>query len=205
MAITPAGKRRAQVSQGGFKHESIFDDNVNQLLRKLSATGTSVEEPQAGIDQQLQDATASPQLTDPARNVPEMETKQQTQPAGQAGQAVQGQQPDQQYPVMPGSMESLPPTQRAVAELLIQKAKNVSRTNAALDKLSEAWANDAIRDAKVLFAGTQFSAATPSPRGNSWSIGLPLAYEKTMASLKEDALARAGAHLAQVLQTIWPE
>lgn len=123
MAITPAGKRRAQVSQGGFKHESIFDDNVNQLLRKLSATGTSVEEPQAGIDQQLQDATASPQLTDPARNVPEMETKQQTQPAGQAGQAVQGQQPDQQYPVMPGSMESLPPTQRAVAELLIQKAK----------------------------------------------------------------------------------
>lgn len=90
-------------------------------------------------------------------------------------------------------------------ELLIQKAKNVSRTNAALDKLSEAWANDAIRDAKVLFAGTQFSAATPSTRGNSWSIGLPLAYEKTMASLKEDALARAGAHLAQVLQTIWPE
>lgn len=103
--------------------------------------------------------------------------------------------------------DDLPPAFKRgrMNEFLIQKAKAVPQSKTPVDQMSVVWANDAIRDAKVLFAGTQFSASTPAQRGNNWSIGLPLAYEKTMANLKEDALARAGAHLAQVLQAIWPE
>jgi hypothetical protein len=76
---------------------------------------------------------------------------------------------------------------------------------APLEQLPALWADDAVSDAKKLFAGTQFSKSTPNQRGNSWSIALPLEYEKTMVSMKEDALVRAGAHLAQILQTVWPE
>lgn len=90
-------------------------------------------------------------------------------------------------------------------DALTKKAKSLTLANAAIEELPVLWANDAIRDAKQLFAGTQFSKSTPNQRGNSWSIALPLEYEKTMLNMKEDALARAGAHLAQLLKTIWPE
>lgn len=90
-------------------------------------------------------------------------------------------------------------------EVLTKKARAVVASNAAIEELPVLWADDAIRDAKLLFAGTQFSKSTPNQKGNSWSIALPLEYEKTMQNLKEDALARAGAHLAQLLKTIWPE
>lgn len=90
-------------------------------------------------------------------------------------------------------------------EVLIQKAKTVAKTNAPIEQWSTWWANDALRDAKIAFASTQFSASTPNQRGNSWSIALPLEYEKTMAKLKEDAMVRAGAHLAQIFTTVWPE
>ena len=90
-------------------------------------------------------------------------------------------------------------------DALTKKAKAVSPSSGAIEELPVLWANDAIRDAKVLFAGTQFSKSTPNQKGNSWSIALPLEYEKTMLNMKEDALARAGAHLAQLLKTIWPE
>ncbi|MFZ6735582.1 S1/P1 nuclease [Undibacterium sp. Ji42W] len=90
-------------------------------------------------------------------------------------------------------------------DALTKKAKAVVPTNGTIEELPVLWANDAIRDARVLFAGTQFSKSTPNQRGNNWSIALPLEYEKTMLNMKEDALARAGAHLAQLLKTIWPE
>ena len=90
-------------------------------------------------------------------------------------------------------------------EMLIRQARNVAPGKGALPQWPALWADDAIRDARLLYAGAQFSKSTPGQRGNSWSIALPLEYEKTMASLKEDALVRAGAHLAQLLQAIWPE
>lgn len=90
-------------------------------------------------------------------------------------------------------------------ELLIAKARSVPLTSGAAGKWPERWADAAIADAKRLFAGVQFGKSTPNPRGNSWSIALPLEYEKTMAAMKEDALIRAGAHLAQLLKTIWPD
>ncbi|MFZ6758358.1 S1/P1 nuclease [Undibacterium sp. Ji50W] len=90
-------------------------------------------------------------------------------------------------------------------DTLTKKAKTLTLANASIEELPVLWANDAIRDARILFAGTQFSKSTPNQKGNNWSIALPLEYEKTMANLKDDALARAGAHLAQLLKTVWPE
>ncbi|MBI3283910.1 MAG: S1/P1 nuclease [Burkholderiales bacterium] len=90
-------------------------------------------------------------------------------------------------------------------EALGKKARALDKTAGPLELWPANWADDAMRDARTVYAGTQFSKATTGPRGNSWSIALPLEYEKTMAAVKEDALVRAGAHLAQLLQAIWPE
>ncbi len=90
-------------------------------------------------------------------------------------------------------------------EALTKKAKTIAISAGTIDQWPELWANDAILQARVLYAGTQFSKSTPNQRGNSWSIALPLEYEKTMASVKEEQLVKAGAHLAQLLQAIWPD
>ena len=89
--------------------------------------------------------------------------------------------------------------------MLTKKARTLKLVSAPIDALPVLWADDAISDATRVFGGAQFSKSTVGQYGNSWSIGLPLEYEKTMLSVKEDALARAGAHLAQLLQAIWPE
>ncbi|MBC3862967.1 S1/P1 nuclease [Undibacterium jejuense] len=88
---------------------------------------------------------------------------------------------------------------------LSKKARTLTLASAPVDQLPVLWADDAIADARLIFAGTQFSKSTQNQFGSNWSIGLPLEYEKTMQNVKEDALARAGAHLAQILQAIWPE
>src|SRR5450830_69607 len=89
--------------------------------------------------------------------------------------------------------------------MLIRKARSLTLAAAPIDALPVLWADDAIRDASLVFGGAQFSKSTQNLYGSNWSIGLPLKYEKTMQNVKEDALARAGAHLAQLLQAIWPE
>lgn len=91
--------------------------------------------------------------------------------------------------------------------VLSSKARSVATPTASVrpDAWPELWADDAILDARRVFAGTQFSKSTAGPRGNNWSVALPLEYEKTMLSLKENALIKAGAHLAQLLQAVWPE
>jgi hypothetical protein len=89
-------------------------------------------------------------------------------------------------------------------EELSAKAKTIDKPGGNPEQWPGLWANDAILNARILFSGTQFSKSTPNQRGNSWSIALPLEYEKTMLKLKEESLVKAGAHLAQLLQTIWP-
>ncbi len=92
-------------------------------------------------------------------------------------------------------------------ETLVNKARAIPKTNGEIASWSEQWASQTMAQARLAFAKTEYSNATPAGagRGNNWSIGLPLAYEKTMATVKEDALIRGGAHLAELLQAIWPE
>ncbi|MCX7175754.1 MAG: S1/P1 nuclease [Proteobacteria bacterium] len=90
-------------------------------------------------------------------------------------------------------------------EFLTGKARSIARTDGAAAQWPEMWADDTIANAKLVFAGMQFGKSTPNQWGNSWSIAFPLEYEKTMARVKEEALVKAGAHLAQLLLAIWPE
>ena len=88
---------------------------------------------------------------------------------------------------------------------LITAAKTIPLHTASAAQLPRLWADEALHDARTVFGGTQFSPRSTSLNGNNWSIALPLEYEKSMLILKQDALARAGAHLAQLLAAIWPE
>ncbi|MFZ6846070.1 S1/P1 nuclease [Undibacterium sp. RuTC16W] len=90
-------------------------------------------------------------------------------------------------------------------DFLTKKAKTIAKDTAPPEQWAVLWADDAIRNARIVFAGAQFSERTPNVKGNNWSIALPLAYERTMAQVKEESLTKAGAHLAQLLQTIWPD
>lgn len=90
-------------------------------------------------------------------------------------------------------------------EALTKKAKLVAKSKDAIEQWPTIWANESIMNARLVYAGTQFSKSMPNQRGNSWSIALPLEYEKTMLTMKEDALIKGGAHLAQLLQAIWSD
>ncbi|MES2072543.1 MAG: S1/P1 nuclease [Pseudomonadota bacterium] len=90
-------------------------------------------------------------------------------------------------------------------DTLIKKARTVARDSSPFEQWPVLWADDSIRSARVLYQGTAFSKASIGAKGPSWSIALPLEYEKLMARMKEDALVNGGAHLAQLLQAIWPE
>ncbi|MFZ6649523.1 S1/P1 nuclease [Undibacterium sp. TJN25] len=88
---------------------------------------------------------------------------------------------------------------------LIKKARTVARDTSPFEQWPVDWADDSIKAARVLYQGTAFSKASMGAKGPSWSIALPLEYEKLMYTMKEDALANGGAHLAQLLQAIWPD
>jgi len=64
---------------------------------------------------------------------------------------------------------------------LPNQVKDATQT---VEQWPELWANDAIADAKILFAGTQFSQSSSNGRSNNWSIALPLEYEKPCSRLK---------------------
>jgi len=51
----------------------------------------------------------------------------------------------------------------------------------------------------------QFGERQSSLRGSRWVVTLPADYEARSQALVRQQLARAGARLAQLLQTIWPD
>lgn len=103
--------------------------------------------------------------------------------------------------------DDLPPSYKhgRMNEMLKARASLLAKTPGATETWPKLWADQSIADAKIVFAGMQFSKSTTTQRGNNWSIALPLEYEKTMLKIKEEALVKAGAHLAQLLQSIWPD
>ncbi|HSY29618.1 MAG TPA: S1/P1 nuclease [Burkholderiaceae bacterium] len=96
-----------------------------------------------------------------------------------------------------------------VAELL-QLAKHVPSTSGSLNSWSTAWATDSIRVSRQVFAGLHFSMK-PAEGGNNenlpekWDVsGIDADYQSRADAIKMRQLAKAGARLAQVLETIWP-
>ncbi|MGM9516144.1 S1/P1 nuclease [Roseateles sp. DB2] len=67
------------------------------------------------------------------------------------------------------------------------------------------WASETMNEAEAAYAGLRFGERQSSLRGSRWVVTLPADYEARSQVLVRQQLARAGARLAQLLQTIWPE
>ncbi len=62
------------------------------------------------------------------------------------------------------------------------------------------WATETIGAAKKAFIGLKFSSKTNS----TWVATLPPKYSSKMNGIKKTQIIRAGAHLAQLFEAIWP-
>jgi len=65
---------------------------------------------------------------------------------------------------------------------------------------SRLWATDTLMQAHEAFRGVQFDARV----GTHWNTKLPAGYTARANKIKKTQLTAAGAHLAQILQAIWP-
>ena len=99
----------------------------------------------------------------------------------------------------------------APATLLMQLANKVPRTHGALEGWSEKWATDSIKLAPQVFGGLHFTmrptdAVNVQNSPEKWdAAGIDEQYQERADQLKLNQIAKAGAHLAQLLRAIWPE
>ncbi len=62
------------------------------------------------------------------------------------------------------------------------------------------WASGTLVNAQAAFKGVKFGAL----QNKSWPAVLPAGYASTMSKIKKQQLTAGGAHLAALLQAIWP-
>jgi hypothetical protein len=73
---------------------------------------------------------------------------------------------------------------------------------------AEGWATESLAAARTAYAGITFGAEKPDPKGGikSIQITLPDGYDATCIPLARERLAKAGYHLAEILNAIqWSE
>jgi S1/P1 Nuclease len=85
---------------------------------------------------------------------------------------------------------------------LIDKARAVAPTNGQIDDFAAAWATDTVRASHAAFNGATFTGADKQ----RWDVHFQdrTAYWNDQNLRKRDQLAKGGARLAQLLNTIWP-
>jgi hypothetical protein len=97
---------------------------------------------------------------------------------------------------------------------LLQMAAAVRPTPGAVDTWSTAWAGDSIRLAPQVFGGLHFTmrpafndaAGDADNMPEKWDVaGIDADYQARADKIKLDQIARAGAHLAQMLRAVWPD
>ncbi len=82
----------------------------------------------------------------------------------------------------------------------IDDAEAVPATTGQIYDWPATWAGDTIITAKKAFTGLKFGSKT----NGKWATTLPAKYTSKMNSIKKTQITKAGAHLAQLLETIWP-
>jgi len=91
---------------------------------------------------------------------------------------------------------------------LLPLAQQVARDTDRVENWSFAWATDTMKVAPQAFAGATFARVEPSPAHpkGGWSITFAdhAAYSAARDAIKRQQLAKAGARLAHLLNTIWP-
>jgi hypothetical protein len=85
-------------------------------------------------------------------------------------------------------------------DVLAAAARHVPLTSGGLPDWPQTWASETLKDAQKAFVGVKFAPKS----GKTWSTALPTGYTTKMTAIKTERLEKAGARLAQVLQTIWP-
>jgi hypothetical protein len=73
---------------------------------------------------------------------------------------------------------------------------------------AEGWATESLAAARTAYAGITFGAETPDPKGGikSIKITLPASYDEVSTPVARERLAKAGYHLAEILNAIqWSE
>jgi len=67
------------------------------------------------------------------------------------------------------------------------------------------WAGQSVQVSTEVFKGLEFSARRFTAKGPQWSSNLPDDYAQRCRELTRLQLARAGAHLAELLMALWPQ
>jgi S1/P1 Nuclease len=88
---------------------------------------------------------------------------------------------------------------------MLARARQVPATQGLVEELAAKWATDTVQLAEVVFQGVSFRPkSAASDRSPCWDIDLPANYWTTHDETKRRQLATAGAHLAELLNAIWP-
>jgi hypothetical protein len=85
---------------------------------------------------------------------------------------------------------------------MVAKAQAIKPTVGPIENFATVWASDTVEASHSAFAGLTFAGAEPG----RWAVHFAdrPAYWNSQDGLKRDQLAKGGARLAQLLNTIWP-
>jgi len=92
----------------------------------------------------------------------------------------------------------------AISAAVLADARAVGRTAGRPSGWPDAWAGETVRDAHKAFDGVMFTAVASQP--GRWVAGFDdgAAYQRMRRDIQRRQLARAGARLAQLLNSLWP-
>jgi S1/P1 Nuclease len=82
----------------------------------------------------------------------------------------------------------------------VTRARNLPATSGALSTWSTRWVTDTLGQAKSAYQGVTFGPL----KAKHWPATLPSGYSARMSSIKKTQLTAGGAHLATLLEAIWP-
>jgi len=90
--------------------------------------------------------------------------------------------------------------QTKITAAWVTRAHAVPATSGDIMTWSTSWATDTLGKAKSAYQGVTFGSRS----GQHWPATLPSGYSTRMTSIKKTQLTAGGAHLAALLEAIWP-
>jgi len=104
--------------------------------------------------------------------------------------------------------DDIPDTLRAdaVPARMLQDAKALRRSRAAVGRLAQTWASETVALSGAAFVGLAFSPAAQDRGGRMWVVGFAdeAAYRDALEQLQLRQITKAGARLAQLVNALYP-
>jgi hypothetical protein len=91
-------------------------------------------------------------------------------------------------------------TMTHVGSAWVERARQLPRASGSPFSWPAAWASDSLLQARTAFRGVTFGRFS----SHHWPTIVPAGYSSRMNAIQREQLTAAGAHLAQLLQAIWP-